>query len=69
MQKETASLGDNLLHISFAFGEPPAFADRKGTGSPRVRYVMQAPTSGLLRYHARVDSIGGVRSAAERVIE
>jgi hypothetical protein len=37
MQAETADLGDNLLHVSVAFGEPPHFADRKGTNAPAIR--------------------------------
>ena len=41
MQQETEPLGDNLLHISFAFGDHPAFADRKGEGSARIRRSLE----------------------------
>ncbi|MBM3474278.1 MAG: hypothetical protein FJX75_13495 [Armatimonadetes bacterium] len=37
MQAETADLGDSLLHVSVAFGEPPRFVDRKGANAPAIR--------------------------------
>jgi len=36
MQRETAPLGPNPLHLSVGFGDPMRFVDRKGTRSPSV---------------------------------
>ncbi|MBI4586245.1 MAG: hypothetical protein HY717_19720 [Planctomycetes bacterium] len=41
MQEEIASLGDNLLHLSFAHGDPPRFLDRRGSGSPALRRFLE----------------------------
>lgn len=37
MKKELAPLGDEALHVSVAFGDPPRFVDRQGSGSPQIR--------------------------------
>ena len=37
MKKELAPLGDAALHVSVAFGDPPRFVDRQGSGSPQIR--------------------------------
>ena len=37
MQKETAPLGDNLLHVAVGYGEPMRWIDRRGTRNPAIR--------------------------------
>jgi hypothetical protein len=37
IQEELAPLGDNLLHLSVAYGDPMRFLDRRGRGSPDIR--------------------------------
>ncbi len=37
MQAELAPLGETRLHVSFGFGDPMRFPDRKGTGNPAIR--------------------------------
>jgi hypothetical protein len=41
MQQETAPLGDNLLHLSVAYGDPMRFPDRKGSGNPAIRRALE----------------------------
>lgn len=37
MQEEMAPLGEHLLHVSVAYGDPARFIDRKGTNNPLIR--------------------------------
>src|SRR5689334_14043360 len=37
MKQELAPLGDEALHVSVAFGDPPRFVDRQGSASPQIR--------------------------------
>jgi hypothetical protein len=42
IRKETAPLGHHRLHVSFAYGEPMTFVDRKGTNNPAIRRSLEA---------------------------
>jgi hypothetical protein len=37
MQKEIASLGNNLLHVAVGYGEPMRLIDRRGTRNPAIQ--------------------------------
>ncbi|MGD0226782.1 MAG: hypothetical protein ABSF71_31010 [Terriglobia bacterium] len=41
LQKETARLGNNLLHVSIGYGDLLRFLDRRGTGNPAIQRKLE----------------------------